>query len=217
MDKLSRLLDDFFDSSQQQVRSFPGLAYQLPHKILELTAAVISNSIPTSSEFSALLKSHHQLIDDCLSLDDLHRLTAESVTALCEYCGAHLPEGGSSMLVSSKAYIQENYTRKLCLAEIADHVHLNSQYFSVRFKQEAGISVTDYITNLRMEHAKLSLRTTTDTVQFIAESAGYPDAHYFSRVFKRLVGLSPMEYRRQGAHDIEPEREGHRAEGLPSG
>ena len=115
---------------------------------MELTASVINDNISTASKFSDLLRLRRQRIDDCLSLEDLRRLTIDGVTALCDYYGAYLPEGGSSMLVGAKAYIQENYARKLCLSEIADHVHLNSQYFSVRFKQEAGISVTDYIANL---------------------------------------------------------------------
>ena len=170
---------------------------------MELTASVINDNISTASKFSDLLRLRRQRIDDCLSLEDLRRLTIDGVTALCDYYGAYLPEGGSSMLVGAKAYIQENYARKLCLSEIADHVHLNSQYFSVRFKQEAGISVTDYIANLRIEQAKLSLRTSTDTVQSIAEAVGYPDAHYFSPVFKRLVGTSPMEYRRQAARETD--------------
>ena len=158
---------------------------------MELTASVISDNISTASKFSDLLRLRRQRIDDCLSLEDLRRLTIDGVTALCDYYGAYLPEG------------QENYARKLCLSEIADHVHLNSQYFSVRFKRKAGISVTDYIANLRIEQAKLSLRTSTDTVQSIAEAVGYPDAHYFSRVFKHLVGTSPMEYRRQAARETD--------------
>ena len=150
---------------------------------MELTASVIKDNISTASKFSDLLRLRRQRIDDCLSQEDLRRLTIDGVTALCDYYGAYLPEGGSSMLVGAKAYIQENYARKLCLSELADHVH--------------------YIANLRIEQAKLSLRTSTDTVQSIAEAVGYPDAHYFSRVFKRLVGTSPMEYRRQAARETD--------------
>ena len=60
------------------------------------------------------------------------------------------------------------------------------------------MSISDYIVMIRMEHARLLLRNTTDSIQMIAEATGYPDPQYFSRRFKQTVGQSPQAYRFTG-------------------
>ena len=57
------------------------------------------------------------------------------------------------------------------------------------------MSISDYIAMIRMEHARLLLRNTTDSIQMIAEATGYLDPQYFSRRFKQTVGQSPQAYR----------------------
>lgn len=192
---LDPLIEELFAASYDEVVKSPGLAYRLPHTILELTASAISDCIQTNAEFSELLSRLHQQIDSCLSLNNLLTLTIESVRGLCGYYRDNAPAGNSPVITSAKAYILQHYAEKIYLSHIAEYVQLNPQYLSVLFKAEAGVSITDYITEVRIEQAKAALRGTTDSINQIAEAVGYSDPHYFSRVFSNVVGMSPKNYR----------------------
>lgn len=195
MERIGQLLDEIFSDSQESAQECPGLAYRLPHKMLDLTAETISDTISITEEFNQLLTAHQQEIDDCLSLESLRQITFSGISALCQYYEQHSTSSQSPAILNAKRYIQKNFRRKLSLMEIADNVQMNFQYLSVLFKQSTGVSITDYIAELRLDQAKYVLRTSNDSIQSIAESVGYVDAHYFSRVFHNKVGLTPSAYR----------------------
>ena len=89
----------------------------------------------------------------------------------------------------------EHYARRLTLGEIAAHVHLNPQSFSVLFKRETGQSVVDHLTHLRLEQAKCLLKDTSLPINQVAGQVGYEDPDYFSRLFHKVNGMSPRQYR----------------------
>lgn len=64
------------------------------------------------------------------------------------------------------------------------------------FKKETSMNFLEYLTQLRIDHAKERLLKTDDPVNEIAESAGYSDVKYFSRIFKRTLGISPGKFRK---------------------
>lgn len=93
-------------------------------------------------------------------------------------------------------YINAHYTRcDISLSLISQNVLINASYLSSMFKKEKGISVSQYITKLRMEKAKEFLANDQLPLKEIAERIGYNDVFYFSKVFKRYYGVSPSTYR----------------------
>lgn len=96
-------------------------------------------------------------------------------------------------------YIEESYMGVCGLAEVAAHVHLNPSYFSNLFKKETGEGVTGFIQNLRVQKAKLLLKSTDMKVFEISEATGFNDSNYFTHMFNKVVGVSPKEYRKQMA------------------
>lgn len=194
---LMEFVSETFQDSYDQVVDAPALAYQLPHRLLELTADAAAEYYLSDGSLSALLGLWRQRIDDCLDLEKLKQLTMAGIQELCEQCRKQLSGGRSPSVIKAKAYINEHYREKIYLTVLAEHVHLNHQYLSVLFKKETGVSISDYIADVRMEHARFLLRNTTDSVQAISEAVGYPDPQYFSRRFKRTVGQSPQAYRSQ--------------------
>lgn len=82
------------------------------------------------------------------------------------------------------------------LAEAARHVHMNPSYLSQLFKHEMNINFVDYVTSLRMTEAKRLLLSTTLRISEIACRLGYNDIAYFSNMFRKIVGISPSEYRK---------------------
>lgn len=92
-------------------------------------------------------------------------------------------------------YIKENYQNQISLSKIAEHLYVHPAYLSGQFKSETGNTVTDYICNYRILKAKELLRDPRNKIYWIAEQVGFTNQRYFSQVFKRIVGQTPVEYR----------------------
>lgn len=92
-------------------------------------------------------------------------------------------------------YIQNHYKDKISIEDIAACVHLNGSYMSHLFRKTFGYTITDYISYVRLENAKLILADPAANINDAAIESGFSDVSYFSRVFKKNEGLSPREYR----------------------
>ena len=99
-----------------------------------------------------------------------------------------------------KDYIHKNYHRDmLSVREIAEAAWLSTAYACTLFKSETGTTINQFISNYRIERAKLLLADPRYKITDIASRLGYSDSNYFGKSFKRLVGLSPSEYREKVA------------------
>jgi len=94
-------------------------------------------------------------------------------------------------------FIAQNFGHILTLSDVADHVHLNEEYFSRLFKKEVGINFTDYLLNLRMEKARTLLLTTHEKISRIAEQVGISDSKYFSLLYRKTFNQTPTQVREQ--------------------
>lgn len=94
-----------------------------------------------------------------------------------------------------KEFLQEHYQHDISLQEIADRFFLSKEYISRKFKHEFNKTITDYVTKIRMEKAKQLLDTQNLKIYEIAHFVGYHNEKYFSKVFKKQVGMTPNEYR----------------------
>ena len=92
-------------------------------------------------------------------------------------------------------YINNNYRSDLKLREAAAKAFMNLPYFSACFKKTMKMTVTNYITILRVNHAARLLKETTIPVTEVCFESGFKTIAYFDRVFKKLMGVSPREYR----------------------
>jgi len=92
-------------------------------------------------------------------------------------------------------YIEEHYSRPITLEELSDLLDCSSRMLLRKFKAEFETSPIDYLIQVRMEKAKQLLSVTHLTIREIAESTGYADHYYFSRLFKKHAGIPPAEYR----------------------
>lgn len=94
-------------------------------------------------------------------------------------------------------YINQNIEKNFSRAEVAEAIYLNPEYLSRLFKKEMGISLNDFIVSRKMEISKSLLTSTHIPVHIIASKVGYSNFSYFSQVFKKHCGLTPIEYRQQ--------------------
>ncbi|WP_159888550.1 AraC family transcriptional regulator [Paenibacillus puerhi] len=93
-------------------------------------------------------------------------------------------------------WIEEHYKEEITLERLAEDIHLSKAYVSRIFRRETGNSITDYITARRIRQACRLLETTTLPVERISAEVGFSTATYFIQLFKRVVGTTPLKYRR---------------------
>ena len=95
-----------------------------------------------------------------------------------------------------KQYIKEHLADDLNVTMIAEVMHFNPQYLTRTFKAETGSGILEYITHERLEAAKSLLLQTNISIKDVAAMVGYRDYAYFTRVFKKEIGISPKHYRK---------------------
>ena len=92
-------------------------------------------------------------------------------------------------------YIEKNYANDISMQDLAREMNYSEAYFSKLFKQYFGQNFTSYLMEYRVNEAKRLLGEHTINVKEIGKSVGYGDSNYFAKVFKRVTGQSPTEYR----------------------
>ncbi len=95
-----------------------------------------------------------------------------------------------------KEYIHEHLSEKITLEEVANLVHLAPQYCSALFHKETGKTISDYIISSRIDAAKQQMILREMNFYELAESVGFNNYNYFSRVFKKKTGMFPMQYKK---------------------
>ncbi|KSU87166.1 two-component system response regulator [Priestia veravalensis] len=93
------------------------------------------------------------------------------------------------------AYVEDYYMEDISLQKLSKMFFLTREHISRKFKKETGMTLSKYVTNLRVRQAKQWLLETAETIHSISLMLGYQDEKYFSKLFKKVVGLTPFEYR----------------------
>ena len=91
-------------------------------------------------------------------------------------------------------YIQANY-QTVTLTDMAREFHLSEPYISKYIKEKSGKTFGDIVTNIKMKKARTLLRNSNQTVEAVSQAAGYQNVEHFSRQFKKIYGITPLEYR----------------------
>lgn len=99
-------------------------------------------------------------------------------------------------IVAAKKYVENHLYRQVTLQEVADWLHFSPTYFSTFFKEKTGSGFAEYVIQTRIKQAMVYLRRGDYTMAQIAERVGYADAKHFSKVFKKVTGIKPTDYRR---------------------
>lgn len=130
----------------------------------------------------------------CEEYKDIRSLALSSLDKGGSLKEAAVPEEEGAATLACK-YIQEHYHGKITLAEVAEHVALNPSYLSRMFSEQTGDTFRNYVTNIRIQAAARLLVTTQETVYSICEAVGYTDLKHFYGQFKKIMQITPTEYR----------------------
>ena len=134
-------------------------------------------------------------IEQLHSLDTVAPLMAEMFRGYCRLVRKHSLKDYSPPVQKALTYIDADISGNLSLSSVSLALNISSSYLSTLFRKETGQTLTDYISQRRIKHAMHLLETTKLQVQTIAQHCGIMDVQYFSKVFKRITGKTPKEYR----------------------
>ena len=95
------------------------------------------------------------------------------------------------------AWIKDNYRQQIRLKHLSELFHISEPYICELFRSRMGITLTEYIRDIRMEKASYLLTETSMMTSEVAEEVGYSDYGYFGRIFKRYFNQTPMSFRRE--------------------
>ena len=104
---------------------------------------------------------------------------------------------GNHQCAAVRRYIDQHFKESLTLDQLAEEAHVNKFYLSHAFKKEYGVSPINYMISRRLEESKYLLAETDLSLSQISQLLGFSSLSYFSQVFHRTQGLTPMEYRQQ--------------------
>ncbi len=105
-------------------------------------------------------------------------------------------------ILQATAYLKKHFHENVSCSEVAASVHLSTSYVSTMFKFEMGMTMTEYLTKLRIDESKHLLLNTSESLGTISLACGFEDQSYFSKVFKRCTGILPSRYRETGGRII---------------
>lgn len=170
----------------------------LKARAIELCSLLSRAAIEGGAATDSILKINNHFLQNLQSINNLDELCyklQESVEVFTDSMFNYIPSKNNELIKKAISHISKNYSKTLTLEEVANHVHLNSAYFSTVFKQSCGSSFKEYLNMVRIEESKRLLANTDYSVIDIAIAVGFEDQSYFSKVFKKYTGLTPKQYR----------------------
>ena len=154
----------------------------------------VSKEIGLLNDKGASVQNVLERISAAQSQDELAQALDAMLKAL-RTSGANTEDTASLTVNRAKTLIHEFYQTGITLEEIADRLNITPEYLGTLFREKAGVHFTAYIKNHRTNKAKALLLGTQMKLAEIAQSVGYSDPKYFSKVFKESSGFLPSQYR----------------------
>ncbi len=155
---------------------------------------LLQNDIAEDGEFPYSINIARQL-SYLGSLDDILAWLDSFCETVCALLTDRKEKRSDKLVYMAKRYIHERYKEKLTLSDIADYLKISSGYLSTTFSRYMNQTVSDYIAEVKIEHAKELINSGRYLIYEIADQLGFESAYYFSKVFKKVTGMSPKDYK----------------------
>lgn len=167
-------------------------------RIIELAVMISRAAIDGGADHNDILEINSDFYREILATTSIAELCHRSQTMLDAYleCVQDFKDPNNLQAVQKAAdYIAQNSERKITINEVAQYVYLSPCYLSRIFKQNLGCTLMEYLTQIRVEKAKVMLRNPKYNITQVAEESGFEDPGYFTRVFKKVEGITPSRYK----------------------
>lgn len=145
-----------------------------------------------------LTEENKKDFDKFFSLEEMKSYLKDYLYKILQYISQH-EETEKTVVDIAIKYLKENYMKEVNMAEVSNMVSMNYSYFSKLFKNQTGMTFSEYLLMLRMEESKRLLKDPVIKIYEVSSMVGYENAHNFSRAFKNYFGISPKEFRKNNA------------------
>ena len=168
-------------------------------------ARVLDAAEALDVDFSWFMASHTNPFEELAglpSLEVIQRWFSQLLDTILTSLEERVRNQAEVKVRAAETYLREHFREPgLSLTEVCAELSVSVSYFSQRFKSITGKTFVEYLTEVRMEHAKELLRTASGRGYEIAPQVGFRDPHYFSSTFKKVCGMTPTQYRAQYGRD----------------
>lgn len=194
---LNQLLRYVYDANPEHFSVIQGRAVQLT----ALLCGITDDTSADSKESFLYRTSYTQRLKQSASLDELDIALTEILHHFMDYTFDFTAIKHSDTVYRIMEYIKSNYNQKISLDQLAAYTYLSKPYISSVFRRETGMTVSAYINQVRIEKSKSLLKKVGVPIVDIASLCGFEDQSYFTKVFKKQIGISPRKYRDNACSD----------------
>lgn len=168
---------------------------RLCQNLIYTTMSTLEHIKQPVTEFGSSRLKLFKTIDMAYNIDELERILMQFLELL--KASVKQTDQQSTILQQIYAYVNEHYSNEISLSEMANTLHLNYSYLSSYFKQRTQENLTTYISRVRIDKAKGLLTDPRLSISEVSRLSGFSEHNYFSKVFKKMTGLTPVEFRNQ--------------------
>lgn len=181
---------------------FKGAAIQEMAELYIKSSHSYKGFLPYNEERIRLFNRIYQNLErgygtENLTFMNMCLLNLISSFALVTHTSSPKQDKSQNVINSTVQFMKENSEGNLSLLQIADHVGISVSHFSFIFKSKTGVSPVNYYNTIKIQKGCEYLKFTDIMIKEIAFKLGILDAHYFSRLFAKTIGMSPNEYRKK--------------------
>ena len=177
---------------------FPGLNYALYHcehmrnNLMGLINLLTAEAEHEKTNYEIVCKNVIEVLVIYLMRQQNLSLQQSLDTKMSKECG------------TAKRYIDSNYSENITLDLLAELTHMNKFYLVHSFTKYTGLSPINYLTQKRIQVSMDLLATTDYSIAQVASNVGFSSQSYFSQVFRKALGMTPVQYRKKQLKDISP-------------
>ena len=176
----------------------PGDIDILKARLVELLSILSRAAVEGGVNINLLLEKNVGYINKVINIDNQQDICAWISNALNDFIDSVYTSQDAVKITQIKPavdFIEINYDRPLTLADVAKAAYLSISRLAHLFKEQMGITIIDYLTDVRIGHAKRLLLATDKSCSTICFEVGYNNQSYFTRIFKDIVGMTPRQFR----------------------
>jgi len=176
-------------------------------RLLELLIVLSRSAVEGGVDVNTMLEKNLAYVNKVMQIETQEDLCAWISAALNEFIELVYSSQDARKMTQIRPainYVDANYDKPITLTEIARASHLSVSRLAHLFKDQMGVTLMDYVTEVRIERAKELLLGTDQSCTDICFQAGYNNPSYFTRTFKSLAGATPRQFRVQNRRDRVP-------------
>lgn len=190
-----KILDEFFADWFEKKCINPII---VKARLIEVIINIIKVGLEAGVKQERLALSSSRFVEKVLKSDtilDLRNHMKEVVSFVIFEISRYRRRMNLDVFEKAVKYINENYSKRLSLTDVSERMHMSPYHFSHGFKKFTGMSFIEYLTRIRIREAKKLLLTTDLNISAVSKRVGYDDPNYFGRVFKKIEGIPPSEFK----------------------